>query len=79
MRITTLGEGKSLELISGACARGVGGARDGRACNSTPLDHAVLCCAVQAQCTFGPKLSDEEVQELVQYVQDQAAAGWKQQ
>lgn len=37
---------------------------------------AVLCC-VQAQCTFGPKLSDAEVQELVQYVQDQAAAGWK--
>lgn len=36
-------------------------------------------CAPKAQCTFGPKLSDEEVQELVQYVQEQAAAGWKQQ
>jgi hypothetical protein len=39
----------------------------------------VLWCAVQAQCTFGPKLIDEEVQDLVQYVQGQAAAGWKQQ
>lgn len=39
---------------------------------------SVLCWAVlQIQCTFGPKLTDEEVQGLAQYVQDQAAAGWK--
>jgi hypothetical protein len=37
----------------------------------------LLMLMVQAQCTFGAKLSDEEVQDLVQYVQDQAAAGWK--
>jgi hypothetical protein len=37
-----------------------------------------VAVSLQAQCTFGPKLTDEEVLGLVQYVQDQAAAGWKQ-
>lgn len=32
---------------------------------------------MQGQCTFGPRLSDEEVQDLVQYVQDKAANGWQ--
>ncbi|EIE22508.1 hypothetical protein COCSUDRAFT_83465, partial [Coccomyxa subellipsoidea C-169] len=33
--------------------------------------------ALQGKCTFGPRLSDEEIQRLSQYVVDQAAADWK--
>lgn len=32
---------------------------------------------VQGRCTFGPRLSDEEIQRLSQYVVEQAAADWK--
>ncbi|GLC41560.1 hypothetical protein PLESTB_000702000 [Pleodorina starrii] len=35
-------------------------------------------CAPKGACTFGPRLSDEEVTSLAAYVQDRAAAGWKQ-
>lgn len=33
--------------------------------------------AAQGACTFGPRLSDGEVQELTDYVLERAAAGWK--
>ncbi|KXZ54884.1 hypothetical protein GPECTOR_4g956 [Gonium pectorale] len=35
-------------------------------------------CAPKGACTFGPRLSDEEVAGLAAYVQERAAAGWKQ-
>lgn len=31
----------------------------------------------QGKCTFGPRLSDEEIEQLSQYVAEQAAADWK--
>ncbi|KIZ03020.1 Cytochrome c6 [Monoraphidium neglectum] len=34
-------------------------------------------CAPRGQCTFGPRFSDEEVQDMASYVLDRAAAGWK--
>lgn len=32
---------------------------------------------LQGACTFGPRLSDEEVRDLATYVEQQAAADWK--
>ncbi len=32
---------------------------------------------LQGKCTFGPRLPDEDVQRLSQYVLDQAAVKWK--
>ena len=32
---------------------------------------------VQGKCTFGPRLSDAEIQQLSAYVLDQAEAGWR--
>jgi cytochrome c6 len=58
---------------------GCGTAASRAACQPT---HIPCCCCLflplQLQCTFGPRLSDEEVQQLVSYVQEQAAADWKQ-
>ncbi|CAL8467335.1 g6872 [Coccomyxa elongata] len=34
-------------------------------------------CTPKGKCTFGPRLSDEEIQRLSQYVVEQAAADWK--
>ncbi|DBB04100.1 hypothetical protein WJX77_004455 [Trebouxia sp. C0004] len=34
-------------------------------------------CMPRGKCTFGPRLSDEDVQRLSQYVLDQAAVKWK--
>ncbi|DBA67487.1 TPA: hypothetical protein ACH3X2_001767 [Trebouxia sp. C0005] len=34
-------------------------------------------CTPRGKCTFGPRLSDEDVQRLSQYVLDQAAVKWK--
>ncbi|EFJ41518.1 hypothetical protein VOLCADRAFT_121636 [Volvox carteri f. nagariensis] len=34
-------------------------------------------CAPKGACTFGPRLSDEEVAALATYVQERAAEGWK--
>jgi hypothetical protein len=48
------------------------------ACLPACLRARVSLCT-QLQCTFGPRLSDEEIRDLVKYVQDSAAAGWKQQ
>ncbi|KAK3264418.1 hypothetical protein CYMTET_26842 [Cymbomonas tetramitiformis] len=33
-------------------------------------------CAPRGQCTFGPRLSDNTIESLSQYVLQQAAAGW---
>lgn len=33
-------------------------------------------CAPKLQCTFGPRLSDEEIRGLAVYVLDRAAANW---
>jgi hypothetical protein len=38
---------------------------------------AAACVWLQGACTFGPRLSDEEVRDLATYVEQQAAAGWK--
>ncbi|GFR52489.1 hypothetical protein Agub_g15059 [Astrephomene gubernaculifera] len=35
-------------------------------------------CAPRGACTFGPRLSDGEVEELVSFVQQRAAEGWRQ-
>lgn len=34
-------------------------------------------CAPKGACTFGPRLSDEDVTGLAVYVQQRAAEGWK--
>ncbi|KAG2451209.1 hypothetical protein HYH02_003816 [Chlamydomonas schloesseri] len=34
-------------------------------------------CAPKGACTFGPRLSDEEVTSLATYVSERAAASWK--
>ena len=34
-------------------------------------------CAPKGQCTFGPRLSDEDVRELSTYVLAQSKEGWK--
>ncbi|KAF5833745.1 hypothetical protein DUNSADRAFT_9812 [Dunaliella salina] len=34
-------------------------------------------CAPKGQCTFGPRLSDDDIRGLVAYVNERAAAGWK--
>eukprot|EP00882_Tetradesmus_deserticola_P011036 GHRQ01011671.1.p1 GENE.GHRQ01011671.1~~GHRQ01011671.1.p1 ORF type:complete len:218 (+),score=67.69 GHRQ01011671.1:1582-2235(+) len=34
-------------------------------------------CAPKGKCTFGPRLADEEVQQMTQYVLDQAANNWQ--
>ena len=34
-------------------------------------------CSAQGKCTFAARLTDEEVQQLTQFVLDRAAAGWK--
>ncbi|GBF89429.1 cytochrome, chloroplastic [Raphidocelis subcapitata] len=34
-------------------------------------------CAPKGACTFGPRLSDEEVREMADYVAERAAAAWK--
>ncbi len=34
-------------------------------------------CCLQGKCTFGPRLLDEEIQQLTDYTLEQAAAGWK--
>lgn len=36
-------------------------------------------CAPRGACTFGPRLSDEEVADVSAYVLQRAAEGWKQQ
>jgi cytochrome c6 len=33
-------------------------------------------CEPKARCTFGPRLADEEVKALAEYVLSQAEAGW---
>ena len=33
-------------------------------------------CAPRGQCTFGPRLPDEEVRAVAEYVQAQAEASW---
>lgn len=46
--------------------------------NSTWHCRADVCAAsVQGKCTFGPRLPDEEIQQLADYTLEQAAAGWK--
>jgi cytochrome c6 len=35
-------------------------------------------CAPRGQCTFGARLSDEEVADMAAYVLERAAAGWTQ-
>ena len=42
-----------------------------------PGAHAPHCPRLQGACTFGPRLSDAEVQELTDFVLERAAAGWK--
>lgn len=34
-------------------------------------------CSAQGKCTFAARLTDEEVQQLTQFVLERAAAGWK--
>eukprot|EP00245_Coleochaete_scutata_P006366 TRINITY_DN20793_c0_g1_i1.p1 TRINITY_DN20793_c0_g1~~TRINITY_DN20793_c0_g1_i1.p1 ORF type:complete len:214 (+),score=27.33 TRINITY_DN20793_c0_g1_i1:369-1010(+) len=34
-------------------------------------------CQPKGQCTFGPRLSDEEIQDLASYIREQAELGWK--
>jgi len=34
-------------------------------------------CAPRGQCTFGPRLSDEEVRGVAEFVARQAEGGWK--
>jgi len=34
-------------------------------------------CAPKGQCTFGPRLSDEEIKDLATFVRQRADAGWK--
>jgi cytochrome c6 len=34
-------------------------------------------CAPKGKCTFGPRLEDEEITALTQYVLDRAAQEWK--
>lgn len=34
-------------------------------------------CTPKGQCTFGPRLADDDVRDLAQYVLDQSKAGWK--
>lgn len=34
-------------------------------------------CQPKGKCTFGPRLPDEEIQQLVDYTLQQAEAGWK--
>jgi hypothetical protein len=35
------------------------------------------CCLSQGKCTFGARLTDEEVQQITQYVLEQAANNWQ--
>jgi cytochrome c6 len=35
-------------------------------------------CAPKGACTFGPRLSDDVIRGLAQYVSEQAKAGWPQ-
>jgi len=34
-------------------------------------------CAPKGKCTFGPRLTDDEINGLVDYVQQRAAAKWQ--
>jgi len=34
-------------------------------------------CAPRGKCTFGPRLEDDEIEQLAQHVLEQAEAGWK--
>lgn len=34
-------------------------------------------CAPKGQCTFGPRLSDDDIKSLADFVLAKAAAGWK--
>lgn len=34
-------------------------------------------CAPKLQCTFGPRLSDDQIKSLAAYVLDRAQAGWE--
>ena len=33
-------------------------------------------CAPRGACTFGPRLADEAIRELVEFTRTQAANGW---
>ena len=33
-------------------------------------------CVPKGQCTFGPRLSDEEIQQLSEYIVEQGKLGW---
>lgn len=35
------------------------------------------CFVLQGKCTFGPRLSDVEIQRLSQFVVDKAEQGWQ--
>jgi hypothetical protein len=37
----------------------------------------LFCLHMQGKCTFGPRLTDEEVQQMAQYVLEQAANNWQ--
>ena len=41
------------------------------------LHLSCLSDCLQGKCTFGPRLSDEDIQRLSKYVLDQAAVKWK--
>ena len=48
--------------------------------NSVVLDkcsNAERSCVLQGKCTFGPRLSDIEIQGLSQFVVDKAEQGWQ--
>ncbi|KAL6761834.1 hypothetical protein V8C86DRAFT_2528657 [Haematococcus lacustris] len=45
-------------------------------CNQGKMPGYGKECAPKGQCTFGPRLADEEVQSLAEYVLERAAAGW---
>lgn len=42
-------------------------------CIHTAVAHAPGC---QGKCTFGPRLSDEDIHNLTTYILEQAEAGW---
>jgi hypothetical protein len=46
-------------------------------CQPCSQQLVLIFLRAQGKCTFGPRLTDEEVQQMTQYVLDQAANNWQ--
>ena len=73
----TKGSGRCLESLSEDPIRCVKACANLLSLATAAMQTHLKCFVLQGKCTFGPRLSDVEIQRLSQYVVDKAEQGWQ--